>query len=242
MLYKSRAIVLHSIRYGDTSLIVHLITEQFGRQAFIIKGARSKKSAFRPNLFFPLSLLDIEAYFRPNVSLQKIKEANLNPIYETIHTNPIKSAVTFFLAEVLYRLVQTEHFNPELFSFVHNAMILYDKTERDYHNFHLIFLIQLLKYEGISPTQNFSDENKIFSISAARFLPASHVRIDDMDESLSLKFFHLLRSDFSNMGNVQLNSNERTFLINKIIDYLQIHLHEFASIKSLSVLHEVFKY
>ncbi|MGC8803565.1 MAG: DNA repair protein RecO, partial [Bacteroidales bacterium] len=144
MLYKSRAIVIHSIRYGETSLIVHLITEQYGRQAFMVKGARSKKAALRANLFFPLNLLQIEAYYRPTASLQRLKEATPAPIYATLHNNPIKSSVALFLAETLFRVVQAEHHNHELFDYIYESLLLYDSMESNYHNFHLIFLIQLL--------------------------------------------------------------------------------------------------
>lgn len=242
MLYKSRAIVLHSIRYGDTSLIVHLITEKYGRQVFMIKGARTKKTAFRANLFFPLNLLQIEAYYRPNSSLQRLKEATHHPAYATVYSNPVKSSVALFLAETLYRIVHVEHHNPELFDFIYETLIAYDKMENNYHNFHLVFLIQLLRYEGFFPTINYSAENKVFSIHAGRFLPPDKARLDDMDEISSQKFALLLQCNFANMNIVPLNANERMYLLNKIIEYLQLHLHEFAPIKSLPVLHEVFKF
>lgn len=242
MLYKSRAIVIHSIRYGETSLIVHLITEKYGRQAFMVKGVRSPKAALRANLFFPLNLLQIEAYYRPTSSLQRLKEAIPQPVYATLHNNPIKSSVSLFLAETLFRIIQAEHHNPELFDYIYESLLLYDSMESNFHNFHLIFLIQLLRYEGFFPTLNYSDENRIFSLPAGRFLPPEKARTGDMDETTSLKFARLLQCNFANMGDVQLSADERMYLLNKLIEYLQLHLHEFPPIKSLPVLHEVFKY
>jgi DNA repair protein RecO (recombination protein O) len=207
----------------------------------MVKGARSKKANLRSNLFFPLNLLQIEAYYRPNASLQRMKEAFHQPLFSTIYTDPVKSAVVFFLAEVLYRIVPADHYNPELFDFVYDAMILYDSMVADYQNFHLIFLIELLRYEGFSPTQNYSDENRVFSIQAARFLPSSMARLDDMSEEASKKFAQLLGCNFSNMHSIPLNAKERMYLLNKLIEYLQVHLHGFAPIKSLPVLHEVFR-
>ncbi|HOK50494.1 MAG: DNA repair protein RecO [Bacteroidales bacterium] len=242
MLYKSRAIVLHSIRYGDTSLIVHLITEKYGRQAFMVKGVKTKKATLRANLFFPLNLLQIEAYYRPNSSLQRLKEAIHQPPYNTVHTNPVKSAVALFLAEMLFRIVPSEHYNPDLFDFIYDSLLMYDALEHNHHNFHLMFLIQLLKYEGFYPTMNYSDENRVFSLHAARFLPPSLARVGDMDEAVSRKFAQIMQCNYTTMGDVPLNSGDRMYLLNKLIEYLQLHLHEFAPIKSLSVLHEVFKF
>ncbi len=232
--------MLHSIRYGDTSIIVHMITEKYGRMAFIIKGARSKKNAFHANLFFPLNILQIEAYYRSNANLQKIKEVNLYLRYNSLHNDPIKSAVIFFLAEVLYRFTQPEHINPELFEFFFNSLLYFDKIEKDYQNFHLVFLIHLLRYEGFYPTLNYSSENNTFSIQSGRFIPSSIMGPADMDENLSFKFALLLKCNYSSMHNIQLNTFERKQLLNKLIEYLQVHMHHFPTINSLPVLHEVF--
>ncbi len=36
--YKGRGIVLHALKYGDSSLIVHLLTDVRGRQSFMVQG------------------------------------------------------------------------------------------------------------------------------------------------------------------------------------------------------------
>ena len=54
MLYKTRGIVLNHIKYSDTSVIVTMYTETFGRQAYIVNGVRGKKSKIKANIFQPL--------------------------------------------------------------------------------------------------------------------------------------------------------------------------------------------
>ena len=85
MLTKTRAIVLRSVKYGDSKLIVDMLTEVHGRVSFAVNIGRGARSRSRKLYFQPLSLLDIEfdkrdmselqklvsvAFYRPFVSLQ----------------------------------------------------------------------------------------------------------------------------------------------------------------------------
>ena len=54
MTHKTKGIVLRSIKYGETSLVVTIFTEMFGIQTYMVNGVRtSKKSAAKANLFQP---------------------------------------------------------------------------------------------------------------------------------------------------------------------------------------------
>ena len=47
MKYKSKGIALTYIKYGETSIISKIFTQELGLQSFIIKGARGKSSKKR---------------------------------------------------------------------------------------------------------------------------------------------------------------------------------------------------
>ena len=70
---KTRAIVIQSIRYGDSSLIVKMLTEEYGMQSYMVKGVFGSKSKFRPALFQNMTILDIVAT-SGKASLSFIKE------------------------------------------------------------------------------------------------------------------------------------------------------------------------
>ena len=61
MLEKTNAIVIKSLKYGDTSLIVNCYCEDFGLQAFILKGIlKSKKGKYpKKSVFEPLNIIEI---------------------------------------------------------------------------------------------------------------------------------------------------------------------------------------
>lgn len=41
--YKARGIVLHTIKYGDSSAIAYLFTDVLGRMSYMVQGIRSKR-------------------------------------------------------------------------------------------------------------------------------------------------------------------------------------------------------
>ena len=50
MHYKTKGIVLHQVKYSESSIIVKVYTELFGLRSFIFKGVRKKKSSLKEYL------------------------------------------------------------------------------------------------------------------------------------------------------------------------------------------------
>ena len=65
MLQKTKGIVLHTLKYNDTSIIVDMYTELSGRASFLVTVPRSRKAAVKSVLFQPLSFIEFEADYRP---------------------------------------------------------------------------------------------------------------------------------------------------------------------------------
>ena len=60
MLVRTKAIVLHTLKYSDSSLIAHCYTQLVGKQSFILKGIlTAKKGAIRKSQFQVLTQLEI---------------------------------------------------------------------------------------------------------------------------------------------------------------------------------------
>ena len=85
MITKTRGIVLNYIKYGDTSIICKIYTEQFGLQSYIINGIRKSKSK-NIGLYQPLNILDLVVYHKKTSGLQRIKESKLD--YCLLYTSP----------------------------------------------------------------------------------------------------------------------------------------------------------
>src|SRR5660397_174261 len=102
MLATTEGIVLHFIKYGESSVIATIYTRDFGRQSYMINAARSKKSKNKASLLQPLFLVDLVAYQKQSRELHRVKELKSNQPYQNIPFDITKSSLAIFLAEVLY--------------------------------------------------------------------------------------------------------------------------------------------
>ncbi|WP_373806152.1 DNA repair protein RecO, partial [Bacteroides heparinolyticus] len=116
MLQKTLGIVLHTLKYKDTSLIVDVYTEAFGRASFLVSVPRSRKAMVKSVLFQPLALVDLEVELRPTSTIYKVREAKSHYPFSSLPYNPYKSAIAMFLSEFLYRAVREEAENRPLFA------------------------------------------------------------------------------------------------------------------------------
>ena len=61
-------VVLQSLRYGDTSLIVRVFTRNFGLKSYMVKGAFNRNAKNRAALFQNLNLIQLCGGGKPNKS------------------------------------------------------------------------------------------------------------------------------------------------------------------------------
>ena len=105
---KSRAIVLHTLKYNDTQIIANVLTEEMGCVGMIVRISRTKRATVRHALFQPLAILDIEWEHRPKATLQKPTAVQVGYPLTSLPYNPYKSSIALFVAEVLYHALKNE--------------------------------------------------------------------------------------------------------------------------------------
>lgn len=233
MLTKTRAIVLHHIKYGDSGLIVTLYTEKQGRIACMVNGVRSKKGKFPATFFQPLSLLEIDFYFRQNRELQHLKEVSCPLHYGSIPFTISKSAIALFLAEVLYLTLREEEGNAPLFSFLFHSFQWLDAKDTGCSNFHLWFMLHFSRYLGILPAH----QDVIEVDSVASEMQVFYAMPAEAVKALSI----LMANPQGPPEELQITHTARNLLLERIIRYYALHLDGFSRLKSVSVLQEVFR-
>jgi DNA repair protein RecO (recombination protein O) len=241
MIHKIRAIVLHHLNYGDTSIIAHLYTDKFGRQSVMIKGARGQRKNRKISLYHPLALLEIELYYKENRDLQQIREARPIVPLQGLMVDPLKNTVALFLAEVFYRTMRESEPNPELFDYLSSSIQYYDLMEDGISLFHLHIMAHLTRFLGFKPNLNRQDENDWFDLYTGSFSSSSPIHNYRLEPGLSNKLHQILTSSLDQIQHINIGRNERTLLIEKLIDYYQLHLDGMGEIKSYPVLKTVFQ-
>lgn len=240
MLFKTRGIVLHHIKYSETSVIVTIYTELFGRQSYLINGVRSKKAKIKANILQPLFLLDMEVYHKPKRDLQRVKEVQNDFIFNSLPYDIRKSTVALFIAEILYKTIQEQEPNSDLFSYLYNSIQVFDLKEEGATNFHLYFLIHLTKYLGFFPENNYSETYPYFDLKAGRFVQLKPLHLFFLYKDDSAILSGLIVFSENQHDQLKITSSSRINILEKILDYYSLHNEGVSNVKSLSVLKDVF--
>lgn len=239
MLSKTKAIVLHRIKYTDNSIIAYLFTEKFGRIGVIVQGGRGKKSKGKVHFFQPLYILSVELNYNHKRGLQRISEISSHEPFLSIPYHETKRTIALFLAEILYKTLKEESENSELFNYLQNAVSYFDLMKEHLNNFHLIFLFHLSKYLGFYPENNYSVSSPVFDLTKGGYRPFpdhAHYINKDVNEA----FMQLFETGFSDIAHLKITNTQRRILLSKLIDYYRLHFEGFGELKSLEVLTKVF--
>ncbi len=234
----TKAIVLSSLKYGDTSLIVKCYTEKEGVKTYLIRGVlKPKKKGVKAAYFQPLTQLKIIANHNSRNTLNSIKEVQVYQPYRTLHSEIVKQSVVFFLSEMLANAIQEEEQNKTLYSYLETALIWFD-THDKIANFHLLFLLNLTGFLGFYP--DMTDKYKRgFNLLEGNFSDS----IQDKNVIYRNDFHQfkkLLGINFDSIENVSYNKDERQLVLQMIIEYFKLHLGSFRKPKSLKVLETIF--
>lgn len=240
MLNKTRAIVLHQIKYSDTSIIVTIYTEKFGRQSYIINGVRSKKAKIKASIFQPLFLLNMEVYHKPKRELQRVKEVQNAFIFNSLAFDIKKSSMAIFIAEILYKTIQEQEPNPDLFEYLFNSIQVLELKHEGISNFHLYFLIHLSKYLGFFPNNNFSEKKCFFDLKAGSFVILKPLHLFYLEADQSKILSQLMKFSGNQHETLKISNKNRAVLLEKIINYYTLHNEGVHNIKSLGIFKEVF--
>lgn len=241
MLQKTVGIVLHTLKYKDTSIIVDIYTEIAGRASFLAPVSRSRKAAVKSVLFQPLALVEFEADFRSNATLYKMKEAKSFYPFSTLPYDPHKSAIALFLSEFLYRAVREEAENRPLFAYLRHSIIWLDECESGFANFHLVFLMRLSRFLGLYPNLDDYHKGDYFDMQNACFTPLRPLLHSDYiaPEEASL-LTQLMRMNYETMRLFAMSRAERTRCLVIMNGYYRLHLPDFPQLRSLEILRELF--
>ncbi len=235
----TKAIVLSSLKYGDTSLIVKAFTESDGLKAYLLKGILSaKRGKVKAAYFLPLMQLEIVANHKNKGTLESIKEVRVVEPYKTLHTDIVKNSMVLFLSEMLGNSIQEQEKDSALFNYLEYALYWLDGHPSN-SNFHILFLLNITKYLGFYPDISFKDE-QYFDLVEGSFYRTPTLNPLIEDESL-VYFKKFLGINFDALNAIQMSKSLRQELLKKVILYFELHLHSFRKPKSLAVLNAVFE-
>lgn len=128
MIVHTSAIVFKAIDYGETSKIVTLFSEEHGKIAVMVKGAKKPKNKFS-GLIEAANLLDVVYYHKSSRSVQILTEASLMENLLNLRRDFRKMATATSAIELTSQLLHENEVNKPVFAFFKNFLIWLDETE-----------------------------------------------------------------------------------------------------------------
>ncbi|WP_375251773.1 DNA repair protein RecO [Dokdonia donghaensis] len=238
MLVKTEAIVFSALKYGEADLIVKAFTKSSGVKSYLLRNIlKSKKGKLRVAMFQPLTHLEIEANHKDKGTLESIREAKVITHYTSLHTQVAKSAIVFFISDMLRSSVQEEEENAPLFEFLVASSLWLD-LHSDIANFHLLFLVKLSGYLGFYPDDS-EAHHLYFNLLDGYFESSERTLYSRSGEEIEL-LKRFLGINFDALTQIKLNQKQRTSFLNILLQYYELHLQGFKKPRSLAVLNSIF--
>lgn len=117
MLKKTQGIVLHYIKYRETSIVVRIFTRELGLKGYVVNSVRTAKPASKIALYQPLTLLDLVVYDKEGASLHRISESKLAHSFQRIPFDFYRSGVAMFVGEVMGKAIYENYQNEAYLTF-----------------------------------------------------------------------------------------------------------------------------
>jgi len=232
MIVSTPGIVMHATKYGDTSLIVKIFTQQQGNQSFIIKNAFRKNNRFAASYFSPLAMMDISYDDHSKSSLKYLKDMAPKRASNPLYYDPAKSSIVLFYNEILYKLLMDTGEDEVLFDFLQEEITKVHEATGHFAELPIRFLLRLSMVMGYYPEDNYSPENSYFSLQDCRFQRFFIEGAGFMSAQQSEYLHQLLNEEET----VPVTRGVRNALLKSLVAYFQMHNEQIRKIDSLEIL------
>ncbi len=254
-----RGIVLRTVKYGDTSIIVDLFTESHGRMSFMASTSRAKRSVRSVSFWQPLSMVEFSAELLPNGGkLPRPSDVRTYYNYIDLPFSPIKSTLALFLAEFLSAALREEKENTPLYRYIESSLQWLDLADSpaSIANFHLAFLMHLSRFIGIypnldvsgNPNLNLNPNSPLSAVNSP--LSTVHFQLSTVNSQLSTLnsqlYFDLLAGTYCDRqpshAHFLRNEEARVLPVLFRMNYPTMHLFRLSRRERQRILHVLNEY
>ena len=236
MITNTLGIVLHSIKYGETSLIVKVYTSSFGLVSYIVNGARSSKGKNKGSLFQAGNILELQVYNRQGKNLQHIKEQKLYKIYNLIPGTIVKTSICMYMLEVLNQCIKEHEQNETMFDFLLQAFTFLDEPNKEEAIFPIWFMLSLARELGFEAGNSYDTKKNVFDLHEGLYVEESF-HAHAIHEPYSKYWYEISQQESPH--NIIVSKQERMHVLDCIEKYFQMHVENFKQLQTPKILREV---
>lgn len=206
---------MNVVRHSDQTVVAHLFTRAYGMVPFVVKRPSGGRAGGHAAMLSLLTQLSIECHAPVDGCIQRLSGAEIDEPYVSLPFSMHKTAMSMFLADVLWHALRHEQASDSLYEFVSLSLRWLDGADDGYANFHIVFLLQLTRYMGYDP----------------RMLP----------EAGELQMDKLMRHNYRTMRLLQLNGRQRSHFLHRLVDFYRQNVPGFPELKSMEILEDTYR-
>lgn len=144
---KIKALILRSVNFHETSRILTVFSEEFGKITLIAKGVRKSKSQLI-GILEPTNIVQAIIYKKPNRDIYTLTQAELLTSLTELKQDLKKLYLGFAILETILKLTETEDESPKLFKLAANSLFFLNKSKNNFWNQLFYFWFEFLKLSG----------------------------------------------------------------------------------------------
>lgn len=241
MKQKMQFIALRTVRHNDRHSILSAYSAECGRVAFAIPAGAGKEASRRRALLMPMSIVECVADIKPGREVSLMSEPRALAPLMGLRTNPIKSSIALFLAEVLGVVLRDGPPDSTLYKYICSSIEVLDLLPSNRSaNFHVCFLWGLGRFIGIEPDTEEYRTGMVFDMQDGRFRMSAPLHPNYLDSERSQAVAAVSRMRYATMHLFKMSRAQRNELLDGILRYYSMHYAGLQSLRSLEVLRELF--
>ena len=221
MIINTNAIVLHRMKYKNSSLIARLFTKDAGKISVIINGAGKQKG----NLFGivePPNIIKLNYYQRKTGSLQTCKDADFLYGNFLIRENILKVSVALSIVEIIDKTFHENDANVDVYNLICDVLGAINSSICDYKLILCFFLLNLIESLGFMVDLD-NDHNIVFPMS----------------KEIKLFLLALDKSSINNLAELNHSDIDLMEIVTLFENYIKQHLKLNKNIQSLKMIREM---
>ncbi len=243
MIAHTSAIILKTVDYSESSKIVTLFTEEHGKIAAMVRGAKKPKSKFS-GLLQVGNLLEVVYYHKSSRGVQTLTEASYLEKNMNLRLNFEKMATMMSSLELITQLLHDDEVNHPLFSFTKQFLIWLNDTDITPARVFPYLQMRLAEISGIGLQMEPAppDESPVMYLDAESGMVSRH-NVSSHTYRLSIDQYHYialtLQSRNSAVFSISLENGELKELVKYLDLYLKFHVEGLRSRKSDAIFEQL---
>ncbi len=246
MIVSTDAVVLRTVNYSETSIIVTLFTKNSGKITLMAKGARKPKSPFAAQLE-PMNILNINYFHKDSRNIQLLKESTFIDNSMSIRETYESLNYGLSIVEILDKLLQEYDVDPIIYRLCIKTLSAIKDSLAQYDIIFSFFLLQLSIRLGFMPELNRCCnctqplETAKFDEHRGELMCENCVHGGEIKFSAgTIKLLQaLIKTHIDNLHELKY-ADQNLIEIDSFLDYYsKFHLDGMTKVKSLKILREL---